>query len=98
MPALRPGSAIPEPGVLLSVEFSEPERERIVAKTLKVGDKVKWNTSQGETHGVVEKKQTSDTKIKTHQVKASKDDPQYIVKSDRTGAEAAHKPEALHKR
>ena len=68
-----------------------------MAKTLKPGDKVKWGTSQGETHGVVEKKQTTDTKIKSHQVKASKDDPQYIVKSDKTGAEAAHKAEALHK-
>lgn len=69
-----------------------------MAKTLKPGDKVTWGTSQGETHGVVEKKQTTDTKIKTHTVKASKDDPQYIVKSDKTGAKAAHKPEALHKK
>ena len=69
-----------------------------MTKTLKAGDKVKWDTSQGETHGVVEKTQTTDTKIKSHPVKASKDDPQYIVKSDKTGAKAAHKPEALHKR
>ncbi len=68
-----------------------------MAKTLKPGDKVKWDTSQGETHGVVEKKQTTDTKIKSHQVKASKDDPQYIVKSEKTGAKAAHKAETLHK-
>ena len=46
-----------------------------MTKTLKAGDKVKWDTSQGETRGVVEKKQTADTKIKSHQVKASKDDP-----------------------
>ena len=69
-----------------------------MAKTLKPGDKVSWGTSQGETHGVVEKRQTTNTKIKSHQVKASKDDPQYIVKSDKTGAEAAHKPEALRKK
>ncbi len=69
-----------------------------MTKTLKAGDKVSWDTSGGETHGVVEKKQTTDTKIKTHQVKASKDDPQYIVKSDKTGAKAAHKAEALHKK
>ena len=68
-----------------------------MTKTLKAGDKVKWDTSQGETRGVVEKKQTTDTKIKSHEVKATKDDPQYIVKSDKTGAKAAHKPEALHK-
>ncbi len=69
-----------------------------MTKALKSGDKVSWDTSGGETHGVVEKKQTTDTKIKTHQVKASKEDPQYIVKSDKTGAKAAHKADALHKK
>lgn len=68
-----------------------------MSKELKKGDKVSWNTSQGETHGTVEKKQTSETHIKSHKVAASPDDPQYIVKSDKTGAKAAHKPEALTK-
>ena len=67
-----------------------------MAKTLKPGDKVKWGTSGGETHGVV-KKQTTPTKIKSHKVEASKSDPEYIVKSDKTGAKAAHKPDALKK-
>lgn len=60
------------------------------------GDKVTWNSHGGTAHGVVEKKQTSDTKIKSHVVRASKDDPQYIVKSD-NGGKAAHKPDALKK-
>jgi plastocyanin len=68
-----------------------------MAKTLKAGDKVKWDTSQGETHGVVEKKQTTPTKIKNHKVAASKENPEYIVKSDKSGAKAAHKPEELRK-
>lgn len=68
-----------------------------MAKTLKPSDKVSWNTSQGETHGEVVKKQTTPTKIKTHKVAASKENPEYIVKSDKTGAEAAHKAEALKK-
>ena len=68
-----------------------------MAKTLKPGDKVKWGTSGGETHGMVDKKQTTPTKIKSHKVEASKSDPQYIVKSDKTGAKAAHKPDALKK-
>ena len=67
------------------------------ADNLKAGDKVTWNTSQGETKGEVEKKVTSDTSIKGHDVKASKDDPQFKVKSDKTGAEAIHKPNALKK-
>ena len=68
-----------------------------MAKTLKTGDKVKWNSNQGETHGIVEKKQTTSTKIKSHEVKASKENPQYIVKSDKTGGKAAHKPDQLRK-
>lgn len=69
-----------------------------MAKSLKKGDQVAWNTSQGETTGKVEKKVTSATKIKRHEVKATKDDPQYVVKSDKTGEKAAHKPGALKKR
>ena len=68
-----------------------------MTKTLKAGDKVTWSTSQGKTEGTVEKKQTTATKIKSHSVKASKDDPQYIVKSKKTGAKAAHKPDELKK-
>jgi hypothetical protein len=64
---------------------------------LKKGDKVEWNTSQGTTSGKVEKKVTSKMKIKGHEVKATRDDPQYLVKSDKTGAKAAHKPGSLKK-
>lgn len=69
-----------------------------MAKELKKGDKVEWDTSQGKTHGTVEKIQTSETYIKKHKVAASKDDPQYIVKSDKSGKKAAHKPEELRKK
>lgn len=67
-------------------------------KKLHKGDKVEWNTSQGKTHGTVERKVTSETHIKGHKVAASKDDPEYIVKSDKSGKKAAHKPGALKKR
>ena len=61
------------------------------------GDKVSWKSHGGEAHGHVEKKITSDTKIKSHQVRASADDPQYLVKSDSGSGEAAHKAKALTK-
>ena len=67
------------------------------AKSLKAGDKVKWGSSQGEVHGKVEKKVTSTEHVKGHEAKASKDDPQFKVKSDKTGAEAIHKPSDLKK-
>jgi hypothetical protein len=68
-----------------------------VSKNLKKGDKVTWETSQGKTEGKVVKTKTSDTKIKDHKVTASKDDPQIIVESSKSGKRAAHKPEALDK-
>jgi hypothetical protein len=69
-----------------------------MADDLRSGDSVEWNTSQGTTHGTVKRKLTSETHIKGHKVAASKDDPQFLVESEKTGAEAAHKPDALRKR
>ena len=69
-----------------------------MSEDLRKGDAVEWNTSQGTTTGKVEKKLTAPTKIKGHEVKASEDNPEYLVKSDKTGAEAAHKPTALKKK
>ena len=63
----------------------------------KAGDKVTWHSSQGTVHGTVKKKLTSPTDIKGHHVAASKDHPEYLVVSDQTGAEAAHKGSALKK-
>ena len=64
----------------------------------KKGDKVKWGTSQGGTQGTVEKVVTSTTKVKSHVAKATKEKPQVLVKSDKSGKEAVHKPEELKKR
>lgn len=66
-------------------------------KTFKAGDQVAWDHSQGTTKGKVVRKLTSPTKIKTHKVAASKDNPEYLVESTKTGARAAHKPSELRK-
>ena len=52
---------------------------------LKKGDKVEWNTPQGKTSGTVKEKLTSETKIKDHKVAASKENPEYLVESDKSG-------------
>jgi hypothetical protein len=70
---------------------------------LEKGDKVAWNTPQGETTGTVERKLTEDARIgndgqKGTKVSASADDPRYVVTSDKSGKRAAHKPGALRKR
>jgi hypothetical protein len=69
-----------------------------MAKELKPGDKVEWDSSGGHSVGKVVRKQTSPTQIKGHKVAASPDNPEYIVKSDKSGKTAAHKAEALKKR
>ncbi|MEO1620388.1 MAG: DUF2945 domain-containing protein [Cyanobacteria bacterium J06632_3] len=59
------------------------------------GDQVRWNTSQGKTTGTVKKKLTAPTDIQGYTAEASEDEPQYLVESDSTGSEAAHRPGAL---
>ncbi|MBH0619324.1 DUF2945 domain-containing protein [Salmonella enterica] len=68
-----------------------------MTKLPKKGDEVKWGTAGGETEGTVEKIVTSTTKIKGHTAKATKEQPQVLVKSDKSGKEAVHKPEELKK-
>jgi hypothetical protein len=63
----------------------------------KKGDRVEWNSSGGKTVGEVKKKLTEPIEIKNHTVAASKDNPEYLVESEKTGKEAAHKPDALKK-
>jgi hypothetical protein len=64
-------------------------------KSLEKGDKVTWSSHGQTVHGEVEQKITSRTEAAGRTVDASKDDPQYKVKSDKTGREAVHKPTAL---
>jgi small-conductance mechanosensitive channel len=61
------------------------------------GDRVKWNSSQGEVEGTVKEKLTLPTEIKGHHVAASEDAPQYLVESAKTGQQAAHKAKSLKK-
>ncbi len=68
----------------------------MAGKTLKAGDKVEWDSSSGHSVGKVVKKLTAPTQIKGHKVAASRDNPEYLVKSDK-GGEAAHKPGSLKK-
>jgi hypothetical protein len=63
----------------------------------KKGDKVTWRSHGGQATGRVEKKITEDTEAAGRKVRASQDDPQYLVKSDKSGGEAVHKPSALKK-
>ena len=68
-----------------------------MAQEFKQGDKVEWNTPQGKTRGTVKKKLTSSTEVGGQNINASEDDPRYLVESEKSGKEAAHKPGTLNK-
>ncbi|MEV5343237.1 DUF2945 domain-containing protein [Streptomyces sp. NPDC052676] len=59
------------------------------------GDKVAWRSHGSETTGTVQKKITKRTKAAGRTVDASAEDPQYEVRSDKSGRTAVHKPSAL---
>ncbi len=74
-----------------------------MADNLKEGDKVEWGTPQGKTTGTVKEEVTGEKRVankgqKGTMVKGSKDDPRYVVESEKSGRKAAHKRDALKKR
>jgi hypothetical protein len=64
-------------------------------KTFKCGDHVEWNSEAGRVRGIIVKKVTSNVRFKGYLHHASKDEPQYIIKSDKTDHVAIHKGTAL---
>jgi Hypervirulence associated proteins TUDOR domain len=76
---------------------SQFRSEDTMARQLKAGDKVAWKSSGGGSVGRVERKLTSPAKIKGHEVAASEDNPEFLVRSEKSGAIAAHKPSALRR-
>ena len=70
-----------------------------MSKDLKKGDKVVWSShGKDDTPGVVERKITSDTEVAGRTVRASEDEPLYLVRSEKGGGDAVHKPSALKRR
>ena len=63
----------------------------------KAGDHVAWNSEAGRVCGTIQKRVTSAIKFKTYIVRASKEEPQYLIKSDKTEHMAMHKGSALKK-
>jgi len=66
-----------------------------MSKTFKRGDHVEWNSEAGRVRGLIVKKVISDIRFKGYVHHASKDEPQYIIKSDKTDHIAIHKGPAL---
>ncbi|PJE93863.1 DUF2945 domain-containing protein [Streptomyces carminius] len=62
------------------------------------GDRVSWKSHGGEAVGRVEEEITSRTEAGGRTVNASPDDPQYRVRSEKSGGEAVHRPDALREK
>jgi Hypervirulence associated proteins TUDOR domain len=73
-------------------------RSHMSDNEFKKGDKVTWQSHGSTAEGTVQEKITSDTQAAGRTVRASKDDPQYRVRSEKSGNDAVHKPGALKKK
>ena len=63
----------------------------------RVGDHVSWNSEAGRVSGYITKIVTSPIEFKGYTVRASADEPQYEIQSDKTDHIAMHKGSALTK-
>lgn len=68
-----------------------------MATRYQVGDHVSWNSEAGRVRGRIIKVHTRDVQYKGHTRHASTDEPQYEIRSDKTGHIAMHKGTALRR-
>ena len=64
-------------------------------KIFERGDHVEWNSEAGRVRGVIIKKVVSNIRIKGYVHHASREEPQYLIQSDKTDHVAIHKGKAL---
>lgn len=77
------------------VQANPNEEEWEMSERFRRGDRVEWNFRGIPVVGKVRKRLVERTEVAGQVVAASKDDPRYLVRSDKTGKETARKPEAL---
>ncbi len=68
-----------------------------MTEKFKVGDRVSWNSEAGRVSGTIIRVHTRNVDYKGYTHHASKDDPQYEIKSSKTDHVAMHKGSALRK-
>ena len=69
----------------------------MMSERFRVGDRVRWNSEAGHVRGTIVRIHTEDFDYKGYTHHASKDEPQYEIRSDKSDHIAAHKGTALHK-
>lgn len=68
-----------------------------MAHDFKAGDHVEWNSEAGRVRGTIRETITHAITFKGYTAHASKEEPQYLIKSDKTDHMAMHKGSALKK-
>lgn len=68
-----------------------------MTEELRKGDRVTWQSHGSTARGEVLRKITQDTELAGRTVRASTEEPQYLVRSEKSGREAVHRPSALRK-
>jgi Hypervirulence associated proteins TUDOR domain len=68
-----------------------------MAGQFKRGDRVRWNSEAGRVGGTIVRTHTTDFDWKGYRHRASRSEPQYEIKSDKTDHVAVHKGRALHR-
>lgn len=66
-----------------------------MTKQFKKGDQVEWDSSGGTSRGVIKQIITEPTDFKNHHFNASKEKPEYLVESEKSGKQAIHRAEEL---
>jgi hypothetical protein len=69
----------------------------VMTHDFKIGDHVSWNSEAGRVRGTIKRKLTRNILFKGYTVHASREEPQYLIKSDKTDHLAMHKGSALRK-
>ena len=68
-----------------------------MAEDFKRGDRVEWSFRGRVVTGTVRKRLTSRSVVGGQVVAASKDDPRYLVRTEKTGKETTRRPDALRR-
>jgi Hypervirulence associated proteins TUDOR domain len=68
-----------------------------MGQEFKRGDRVEWNFRGHRVTGTVRRRLTARTEVGGRVAAASQEDPRYVVRSEKTGREAAYRAGALRR-
>jgi Hypervirulence associated proteins TUDOR domain len=90
-------SLVSTTGKLCGCNAKQETTLKSVCKIFKPGDHMEWNSEAGRVRGIIAKKLVSDVRFKRYIHHASKDEPEYLIKSDKTDHIAVHRPLGLRR-